>query len=63
MPLVRHFTPTWIPPSPTKIAEGTSYTSPGGHKKKEGFADVDPEEELTDDELDAAMAEHMLDGP
>lgn len=62
----RLYNPTWLPVnSPAKRAEGTSYTSPGGRQfgRGEGFADVDPEEESTDDELDAAMAEHMLDGP
>lgn len=50
----------WIPTSNSKVPLGKS-------PRKEGFAEVDPDdltdEELTDDDVDAAMAEHMLDGP
>jgi len=62
----RLFDPKWLPvnsptsKTPGRGARSTSGAIPG---KREGFADVDPEEESTDDELDAAMAEHMLDGP
>lgn len=54
--------PKWRDPNILRTPLGRSNVSPSGFRR-EGFADVDPDEESTDDDVDAAMAEHMLDGP